>query len=119
MGGSLGARSINEALSCAFISMHLQKMSLQLIWQTGKSNCGPIILKNRVKKEENIWVNDFIKEMEMGYAAADIVISRAGAMSVTELCVAGKPTVFVPFPHAAEDHQTSNAMAVWLINRLL
>jgi UDP-N-acetylglucosamine--N-acetylmuramyl-(pentapeptide) pyrophosphoryl-undecaprenol N-acetylglucosamine transferase len=59
---------------------------------------------------KNTWISAFITEMEMAYAAADIVISRAGAMAVTELCVSGKPSVFVPYPLAAEDHQTSNAM---------
>lgn len=106
VGGSLGARSINEALA-----LHLdefEKNDLQLIWQTGKTTAAEYIQKGSGRK--NVWVNDFIKEMEMAYAAADVVISRAGAMSVTELCVAGKPTVFVPFPLAAEDHQTSNAM---------
>jgi UDP-N-acetylglucosamine--N-acetylmuramyl-(pentapeptide) pyrophosphoryl-undecaprenol N-acetylglucosamine transferase len=81
---------------------------LQLIWQTGKTTATEY--KHKGEGRKNIWVNDFIKEMEMGYAAADIVISRAGAMAVTELCVSGKPTIFVPFPLAAEDHQTSNAM---------
>lgn len=106
VGGSLGARSINEALAS-----HLDEFeqnNLQLIWQTGKTTAVEYIQKGSGRK--NVWVNDFIKEMEMAYAAADVVISRAGAMSVTELCVVGKPTVFVPFPLAAEDHQTSNAM---------
>ncbi len=106
VGGSLGARSINEALA-----LHLgefEKNGLQLIWQTGKTTASDY--KHMGEGKENIWVDDFITQMEMAYAAADIVISRAGAMSVTELCVAGKPTVFVPFPLAAEDHQTSNAM---------
>lgn len=106
VGGSLGARSINEALT-----LHLEEFEqhdLQLIWQTGKTTAVEYIQKGSGRK--NVWVNDFIKEMEMAYAAADVVISRAGAMSVTELCVVGKPTVFVPFPLAAEDHQTSNAM---------
>ena len=111
VGGSLGARNINEALA-----LHLdqfQENNLQLIWQTGKSTASDY--RSMGEGRNNIWVHDFIKEMEMGYAAADIVISRAGAMAVTELCVAGKPTVFVPYPHAAEDHQTSNAMS--LVNK--
>jgi UDP-N-acetylglucosamine--N-acetylmuramyl-(pentapeptide) pyrophosphoryl-undecaprenol N-acetylglucosamine transferase len=106
VGGSLGARSINEALA-----LHLDEFeqhNLQLIWQTGKTTASEYMKKGSGRK--NVWVNDFIKEMEKAYAAADVVISRAGAMSVTELCVVGKPTVFVPFPLAAEDHQTSNAM---------
>jgi UDP-N-acetylglucosamine--N-acetylmuramyl-(pentapeptide) pyrophosphoryl-undecaprenol N-acetylglucosamine transferase len=111
IGGSLGARSINEALA-EKLELFAQN-NLQLIWQTGKTTAE--VFKKAGAGKENIWVNDFIKEMEMAYAAADIVISRAGAMSVTELCVAGKPAVFVPFPFAAEDHQTANAMA--LVNK--
>jgi len=106
VGGSLGSVSINGA-----IALHIdvfEKNSLQLIWQTGKTNAASY--KEIVAGRENIWVNEFIQEMDMAYAAADIVISRAGAISVTELCVAGKPTVFVPYPFASEDHQTSNAM---------
>lgn len=105
VGGSLGARSINEA-----IATHIEEFernNLQLVWQTGKSTAAEYIAKG--KDRSNIWVSDFITEMEKAYAAADIVISRAGAMAVAELCVAKKPVVFVPFPHAAEDHQTVNA----------
>ena len=90
-----------------------EKNGLQLIWQTGKTTAA--IYQQMGDGKKNIWVGDFIREMEMAYAAADIVISRAGAMSVSELCVAGKPTVFVPFPLAAEDHQTVNAM--YLVNK--
>ncbi len=111
IGGSLGARSINEALAAQIEKFAENK--LQLIWQTGKTTAATF--KKTGEGKSNIWVDDFIKEMEMAYAAADIVISRAGAMSVTELCVVGKPAVFVPFPFAAEDHQTANAMA--LVNK--
>lgn len=106
VGGSLGAASINNALM-----EHLgafEKNNLQLIWQTGKTNAD--IYKNAATSYKNIWVDSFITQMEYGYAAADIVISRAGAMAVTELCVLGKAAVLVPFPFAAEDHQTANAM---------
>ncbi|NCI49147.1 undecaprenyldiphospho-muramoylpentapeptide beta-N-acetylglucosaminyltransferase [Sediminibacterium roseum] len=106
VGGSLGARSINEAIA-AHIDV-FEENGLQLIWQTGKTTAAEY--KHIGEGKKNIWVNDFIREMEMAYAAADIVISRAGAMAVTELCVAAKPTIFVPYPLAAEDHQTSNAM---------
>lgn len=106
VGGSLGARSINEAIATQLDAF--AENDIQLIWQTGKTTAQQYIGKGAGK--QHIWVNDFIKEMEMAYAAADIVISRAGAMAVTELCVAAKPAVFVPFPLAAEDHQTSNAM---------
>jgi UDP-N-acetylglucosamine--N-acetylmuramyl-(pentapeptide) pyrophosphoryl-undecaprenol N-acetylglucosamine transferase len=106
VGGSLGAKSINEA-----IATHIDEFAdhnLQLIWQTGKTTAGQYIAVGSGRS--NVWVNDFITEMEKGYAAADIVISRAGAMAVTEICVVGKPAIFVPYPLAAEDHQTSNAM---------
>jgi UDP-N-acetylglucosamine--N-acetylmuramyl-(pentapeptide) pyrophosphoryl-undecaprenol N-acetylglucosamine transferase len=105
VGGSLGARSINEALA-----LHIDdfaKNGLQLIWQTGKTTAAEY--KEKANGHDNIYVNEFITQMEMAYAAADIVISRAGAMAVTELCVCKKPVVFVPFPFAAEDHQTVNA----------
>jgi UDP-N-acetylglucosamine--N-acetylmuramyl-(pentapeptide) pyrophosphoryl-undecaprenol N-acetylglucosamine transferase len=105
VGGSLGARSINEAIANKLKS--LSEHGLQLIWQTGKTTATEF--RARGEGYSNVWVNDFITQMEMAYAAADIVISRAGAMSVTELCVAKKPVIFVPFPHASEDHQTVNA----------
>lgn len=101
VGGSLGAKSINEA-----IDKHLDELlnaGLQLIWQTGKLYT-PKAIVNR-----SIWVNAFINQMEYAYAAADIVVSRSGAMSVAELCVVKKPVLFVPYPFAAEDHQTVNA----------
>lgn len=106
VGGSLGAASINNALL-----EHLDafdKNNLQLIWQTGKTNANQY--KAAAGSFSNIWVDTFITQMEYGYAAADIVVSRAGAMAVTELCVTGKAAILVPFPFAAEDHQTANAM---------
>lgn len=105
VGGSLGARSINEALS-----KHLDELldaGLQLIWQTGKSF---VIPNEKIKESSSVWVNEFITQMDCAYAAADIVVSRAGAMAIAELCVVKKPVIFVPYPHAAEDHQTVNAM---------
>ena len=108
IGGSLGARSINNAIYDSIEK--LQESGLQIIWQTGKSNADKY---RRVVKGKNfIWIGEFINHMEMAYAAADIVISRAGAMTVTELCVVGKPSIFVPYPFAAEDHQTANAMVL-------
>jgi UDP-N-acetylglucosamine--N-acetylmuramyl-(pentapeptide) pyrophosphoryl-undecaprenol N-acetylglucosamine transferase len=104
-GGSLGAKGINEAIDAGIEDF--KKNDVQLIWQTGKPYAGrasALATENR-----NIWANSFITQMEYAYAAADVVISRAGAMSVAELCVAKKPVVFVPFPFAAEDHQTANA----------
>ncbi len=111
IGGSLGARSINEALA-----MHLDEFeqnNLQLIWQTGTTTAAQY--KTIASGRKNIWCDAFITKMEVAYSAADIVLSRAGAMSVSELCVVEKPVVFVPFPHAAEDHQTANAMR--LVNK--
>jgi UDP-N-acetylglucosamine--N-acetylmuramyl-(pentapeptide) pyrophosphoryl-undecaprenol N-acetylglucosamine transferase len=105
IGGSLGAKNINEALTEGIDEF--KKNDLQLIWQTGK----PFIEKGReiAVGKSNIWVSDFIAQMEYAYGAADVVISRSGAMSIAELAVMGKPAVLVPFPFAAEDHQTVNA----------
>ena len=106
VGGSLGARSINEAVADGLDD--ILQAGLQLIWQTGKTDAARWRAKAEDKK--GVWVNDFITLMERAYAAADIVISRAGAMAIAELCVVKKPVVFVPYPFAAEDHQTVNAM---------
>ncbi|MFY8003877.1 MAG: undecaprenyldiphospho-muramoylpentapeptide beta-N-acetylglucosaminyltransferase, partial [Chitinophagaceae bacterium] len=111
IGGSLGARSINEAIAnnIAFFINN----NCQLIWQTGKTDAARF--KAAANNKSNIWVNEFIQQMDMAYAAADVVISRSGAMSVSELCVASKPVIFVPYPYAAEDHQTVNAQ--YLVNK--
>lgn len=108
MGGSLGAKSINETIEANIDTF--KKNNLQLIWQTGKP-----FAERAARVEEdrsNIWTNAFITKMEQAYNAADIVVSRAGAMAIAELCVVGKPAIFVPYPFAAEDHQTVNAMAL-------
>ncbi len=105
VGGSLGAKSINEAIDAGIDEF--EQNNLQLIWQTGKPYAAQA--KARANGKANVWVNDFIKEMENAYAAADVVISRAGAMAIAEICLVAKPAVFVPYPHAAEDHQTVNA----------
>jgi UDP-N-acetylglucosamine--N-acetylmuramyl-(pentapeptide) pyrophosphoryl-undecaprenol N-acetylglucosamine transferase len=112
VGGSLGAKSINEA-----INKHIdefEKNDLQLIWQSGKPFA--TAAQQTAKGKTNIYTNDFITKMEYAYAAGDLVISRSGAMAIAELCVAKKPTIFVPYPHAAEDHQTVNAQN--LVNKL-
>ncbi|HNP20534.1 MAG TPA: undecaprenyldiphospho-muramoylpentapeptide beta-N-acetylglucosaminyltransferase [Panacibacter sp.] len=111
VGGSLGSKSINEALAR---KVHeFESLGLQLIWQTGKATAAAYV--DRGKSYKNVWVSEFIQDMDKAYAAADAVISRAGAMTVAELCVAGKPVVFVPYPFAAEDHQTVNAK--YLVDR--
>ena len=104
-GGSLGAKGINEAVAAHLTEFG--KESTQLIWQTGKPFAAQAAALS--SGQPNIWTNEFIRQMEYAFAAADIVISRSGAMSIAELCVAKKPVVFVPFPFAAEDHQTANA----------
>ena len=104
-GGSLGAKGINEAIESGIDEF--EKNDVQLIWQTGK----PFFEKAKAvtSGRKNIWTNDFITKMEFAYGASDIVIARAGAMTIAELCVVKKPVVFVPFPFAAENHQTVNA----------
>lgn len=106
VGGSLGARSINAAVEEGL--QQLTNEGLQLIWQVGKNNLSGSI-KSATDNNDAVWVHEFINNMETAYAAADIVISRAGAMSIAELCVVKKPAVLVPYPFAAEDHQTVNA----------
>lgn len=104
IGGSQGARSINNAIEAGI--PNLVKADLQLIWQTGKNFVAAS------KSTSELYISEFIYEMDMAYKAADLVISRAGALSVSELSLAGKPCILVPFPNAAEDHQTKNAMTL-------
>lgn len=105
IGGSLGARSINEAIMRHLVDF--ATLELQLIWQTGKVNASEYISKKMTAS--GLWVDTFIQDMDKAYAAADVIVSRAGAMSVTEICTVQKPSVLVPYPFAAEDHQTVNA----------
>jgi UDP-N-acetylglucosamine--N-acetylmuramyl-(pentapeptide) pyrophosphoryl-undecaprenol N-acetylglucosamine transferase len=104
MGGSLGARSINDA-----IAQNLSTLSncVQLIWQTGKNNADHYATVAALYPA--VYVNQFIFQMDAAYAAADIIVSRSGAMTVAEVCMAAKAAILVPFPLAAEDHQTANA----------
>lgn len=108
VGGSLGARSINEAVEKGLDE--LTAAGLQLVWQTGKTDAAR--WKKAAEGRPNVWVGDFITQMQTAYAAADMVISRAGAMAIAELCVVKKPVLFVPYPFAAEDHQTVNAQTL-------
>jgi UDP-N-acetylglucosamine--N-acetylmuramyl-(pentapeptide) pyrophosphoryl-undecaprenol N-acetylglucosamine transferase len=104
-GGSLGAKGINEAVG---EDLHqFAKNNVQLIWQTGKPYAAKA--KEKCMGNKNIWTGEFISQMDYAFAAADIVVSRSGAIAIAELCVAKKPAVLVPFPFAAEDHQTVNA----------
>jgi UDP-N-acetylglucosamine--N-acetylmuramyl-(pentapeptide) pyrophosphoryl-undecaprenol N-acetylglucosamine transferase len=111
IGGSLGARSINNEIVVKCDA--LTAKGIQILWQTGKPSYAATI--EATKGKADVHVHEFIKDMAHAYAAADVVISRSGAMSVAELCIAAKPVVFVPYPFAAEDHQTTNAMA--LVNK--
>jgi len=108
VGGSLGAKSINEAIAAHMDE--LEQMGVQLIWQTGKVFYQQALEVARNRSQVKVF--EFIKEMDRAYAAADVVISRAGALAIAELCIVAKPVIFVPYPFAAEDHQTSNAMAL-------
>lgn len=105
IGGSLGARSINEAILQGISK--LAELDIQVIWQTGKTNADKY--QQAVQHQKNIWANSFIQEMGEAYSAADLVVSRAGAMSVTEITLLKKPSILVPYPLAADDHQTANA----------
>lgn len=111
VGGSLGAKSINEAIDKGLDK--LAEAGLQVIWQTGKPYAEKA--KERAAGNAAVWANEFIAKMEYAYAAADVVVARSGAMTVAELCTAKKPALFVPYPFAAEDHQTVNAMQ--LVNK--
>jgi UDP-N-acetylglucosamine--N-acetylmuramyl-(pentapeptide) pyrophosphoryl-undecaprenol N-acetylglucosamine transferase len=109
VGGSQGAKSINEAIAAAI--PYFVQQGIQLIWQTGKAFYETAVTAV-AGHTDLIKVHDFIRNMDYAYAAADVVISRAGALAIAELCLVGKPVIFVPFPFAAEDHQTHNAMAL-------
>jgi UDP-N-acetylglucosamine--N-acetylmuramyl-(pentapeptide) pyrophosphoryl-undecaprenol N-acetylglucosamine transferase len=109
IGGSLGAKAINDTMIAQ--NEKWSKNGIQVIWQTGKLSFAAA-QQSVSGRENDIKVFDFIKEMDLAYAAADVVISRAGALSISELCILGKPAILVPLPTAAEDHQTVNAMTL-------
>lgn len=107
LGGSLGARRINQLLAKEL--EFLLQQNCQIIWQ-----CGKLYLNeySQYNEKEGVKVVAFIDRMDLVYAAADVIISRSGASSVSELCIVGKPTIFIPSPNVAEDHQTKNAKAI-------
>ena len=107
VGGSLGSRTLNNGWKENLKSV-LEK-DYQLIWQTGKLDYKNILEETKDIHSRNIQIVEFIKNMEMAYSAADIIVSRAGAIAISELAIAKKPVLLVPFPFAAEDHQTKNA----------
>lgn len=114
LGGSLGARSINEAIFSGIEK--LVDGGLQVIWQTGKLYLEELKKRTMDKDMRQVKLYDFLMRMDMAYAAADIVISRSGALSISELCLVAKPCILVPSPNVAEDHQTKNAQALVDVN---
>ena len=114
VGGSLGARTINESV-LQHLDLIRKSDDIQLIWQTGKYYSAEIAERMKGQELPNLVVTDFISDMGAAYKAADLVISRAGAGSISEFCLLGKPVVLVPSPNVAEDHQTKNALA--LVNK--
>lgn len=110
VGGSLGARTINESVLSGIEK--LIDAQVQVIWQTGKGYYDGYKTQLASYDLKRIRVQDFVKEMDLAYAAADVVVSRSGALAVSELCIAKKPVILVPSPNVAEDHQTKNAQAL-------
>jgi UDP-N-acetylglucosamine--N-acetylmuramyl-(pentapeptide) pyrophosphoryl-undecaprenol N-acetylglucosamine transferase len=110
LGGSLGARTINESVLAEIDKLIDAKV--QVIWQTGKVYYESVKAQVGNKDLRKIRIHDFLKQMDMAYAASDVVISRAGALAISELCLARRPVILVPSPNVAEDHQTKNAMSL-------
>ena len=111
VGGSLGTRTLNEMMKKWILSLN-GEAPVQVIWQTGKFYEREMQAFLNEHPTKNIWQGAFIDRMDYAYAAANIVISRSGACTVSELCLVAKPTIFVPSPNVSEDHQTKNAMAL-------
>lgn len=110
VGGSLGARTINQSIIVNLEA--LTSAGVQIIWQTGKFYIADARKAAEAYKSDSFLVTDFVSRMDYAYAIADLVISRAGASSISELCLLAKPTILVPSPNVAEDHQTQNALAL-------
>lgn len=112
VGGSLGTRSLNEMMKTWLLSLGGGEAPVQVIWQTGKYYEREMQAFLAALPVRGIWQGAFIERMDYAYAAADLVISRSGACTVSELCLVAKPVLFVPSPNVAEDHQTKNARAL-------
>ncbi len=110
IGGSLGALTINESINLCIDK--IADNNIQLVWQTGKAYFETAKINTKKYSDKGIFCYDFIHQMDLAYAVADIVISRAGASSVSELCLVSKPCILIPSPNVAEDHQTKNAKAL-------
>ncbi|MNK22629.1 UDP-N-acetylglucosamine transferase [compost metagenome] len=110
MGGSLGARTLNESVLHGM--EQLADANTQILWQCGKYYFEAMKQELQIRKKAPIHLTDFIARMDAAYSVADVIVSRAGALSISELCIVGKPTILVPSPNVSEDHQTKNAMAL-------
>lgn len=108
LGGSLGARTLNLAVLRDMAD--LEKAGYQVLWQSGKFYYKDMLAKMEESNLKHIHLLEFIRDMDFAYAVADLIVSRAGALSVSELSLVGKPVIFIPSPNVAEDHQTKNAM---------
>ena len=108
LGGSLGAKSINDAI-INNISL-IRESSYQILWQTGKLYHDEI--QNHNFQEKNLVIKSFIDRMDIAYSVADLIISRAGAIAISELCVVAKPLILIPSPNVVDDHQTKNALEI-------
>jgi len=111
VGGSLGCGTLNRVMR-DWVENRADKADYQVIWQCGKGYKAGVDAFMEGRDVKNLYYTDFIKRMDLAYAVADLLVSRAGAGTISELCVAGKATIFVPSPNVAEDHQTHNAMAL-------
>jgi UDP-N-acetylglucosamine--N-acetylmuramyl-(pentapeptide) pyrophosphoryl-undecaprenol N-acetylglucosamine transferase len=115
MGGSLGARTINKSvLNC--IHRNISQSGVQLLWQTGKFYYADIKAEPLVVNNPDIHIHEFIDRMDLAFAAADVIVSRAGAISISELCIVGKPVILIPSPNVTDDHQTKNAKSLASMN---
>jgi UDP-N-acetylglucosamine--N-acetylmuramyl-(pentapeptide) pyrophosphoryl-undecaprenol N-acetylglucosamine transferase len=110
VGGSLGARTLNESVM-GNLEL-IKKTEVQIVWQTGSYYFKEMVERMEKNRPENLYPMEFVSRMDLAYAAADVVISRAGAGTISELCLLGKPSVLVPSPNVAEDHQTKNARSL-------
>jgi UDP-N-acetylglucosamine--N-acetylmuramyl-(pentapeptide) pyrophosphoryl-undecaprenol N-acetylglucosamine transferase len=110
IGGSLGARTLNQAMMNHFAM--IKEEGVQVLWQSGKLYFNDLSEQLKGNEYEGIKLVQFIDRMDLAYAMADVIISRAGAISVSELCLIKKPVILVPSPNVSEDHQTKNAMAL-------
>lgn len=111
IGGSLGAGTINKSV-LHYLYHQDEQDNFQLLWQTGKYHYNLIKSNEKILNREDVHIHPFIDRMDLAYMAADIIISRAGAIAISELCIIGKPVILIPSPNVAEDHQTKNAEAL-------